>query len=609
MKSFPARALSSLERRLFSVCERFNLRPGRKKDPAELRALSLLHFEIHTDGFADAFTRRYPKDKAALIKEANESSYLGQESAIPWHQDTVTGFSWDAAAFYADIRFGNRDGADIKNPWERSRCHHLLRLGQAYALTQDEKYAQSFVLQVSDWIGKNPRSRGVNWVSPMEIAIRACNWLLAWDFFRESASITEGFEAQLRLSLADHGAHIAHRLEHGGKNGTNHYIANLLGLAYIGVALDNEKWTMLAERELEKEIQLQLHDDGMHYEASIGYHRLVAEMFFYFSLLSVRHSDLFTLNDEGFARSLDAMFDFTSRLMDARGCVPLIGDNDSGRFHSLLTRDDSDMTYLIGFGRGSIEDSESAWLFGLNPRHHEQGMMPSPHGSSGLIALRQNKQLLVFSAQPNGANGKGHHTHNDKLAVTLSVDGEPIFIDPGTAAYTGNPALRNLFRSTAMHNTVQIDGEEQNRFVETDLFALRNDAEVSVVEHKVNERAVAMHSGYERFSHWVRHGRKVEWRDGTWLIEDKFTGAGEHDFLWNFILGKSVRVETNGERKLVLTAGTIKLEMWVEGTGGAFRVENTEYAPVYRQTQATKRLVLSDRRSLPFSVTFFIRAV
>jgi uncharacterized heparinase superfamily protein len=247
------------------------------------------------------------------------------------------------------------------------------------------------------------------------------------------------------------------------------------------------------------------------------------------------------------------------------------------------------------------------WLSGINPHQYQEGFVPSPHGSSGLIALRQKDQVMVVSAQPNGADGRGHHTHNDKLSFTLSVDGRLFFIDPGTAAYTGDPVKRDLFRSTAMHNTVEVDGQEQNRFVPGSLFCLRNDADVSVIEHKTNERLIAFHAGYERLRGGVRHGRRIEWREESWMIEDKFTGSGEHDFNWNFLLGGNVKAEVLSERKLALTSGDVRLEFWAEGTEKPFRLEEASFAPAYRTTKPTKKITLHDRRGLPFSVTFFIK--
>lgn len=613
MKSLSYRALASFERRLFSVLERFHLRNGAGPDIA-VRPLQLLTEEIHSPSFPDMFRATFPEEAKSILHEAEKNSFLGEESMVPWHTDVVSGFYWDPKTFYADIVFGNKKGVDVKDPWDRSRCHHLVRLGEAYILTKDEKYAKSFVAQIQDWIDKNPRGRGVNWVSPMEIAIRACNWLLAWDFFNRSPSIPPGFVLEFARSLHAHGSHISSRLEHGGSTSTNHYIANLVGLGYIGAALGHEKWANKAEWEMENEIQAQTYDDGMSYEASTAYHRLSTEMFFYFGHLSTRCADRFSLNEVEFCRHLNWMIDFVAQLMDTKGRVPLIGDNDSGRFHSFLSREDGDMRYLVALGRSvtmvsAADISDTAWLFGFAKKEPDFSLIKVPQGSSGLIALQQDGQVMVVSAQPNGASGVGHHTHNDKLAVTLSVDGQPILIDPGTAAYTSDPELRNQFRSTHMHNTITIDNREQNRFVSGSLFKLCNDAKASVVEHRRNYFVIAMHTGYERLDHWVRHGRKVEWKDGAWVIGDKLTGIGRHTFKWTFVLDGQVTAEIVSSQKVILKAGHVQIEMTAEGTRGAFALEDTIYAPAYRKTLPTKRLVLQDEGSVPLDVTFTIKKV
>jgi hypothetical protein len=91
------------------------------------------------------------------------------------------------------------------------------------------------------------------------------------------------------------------------------------------------------------------------------------------------------------------------------------------------------------------------------------------------------------------------------------------------------------------------------------------------------------------------------------MIEDKFTGSGEHDFNWNFLLGGNVKAEVLSERKLALTSGDVRLEFWAEGTEKPFRLEEASFAPAYRTTKPTKKITLHDRRGLPFSVTFFIK--
>ena len=57
------------------------------------------------------------------------------------------------------------------------------------------------------------------------------------------------------------------------------------------------------------------------------------------------------------------------------------------------------------------------------------------------------------------------HIHNDKLSVEVMIDGNYITRDPGTYVYTADPKIRDKFRSTRAHNTIYINGYEQNEFI------------------------------------------------------------------------------------------------------------------------------------------------
>ena len=56
------------------------------------------------------------------------------------------------------------------------------------------------------------------------------------------------------------------------------------------------------------------------------------------------------------------------------------------------------------------------------------------------------------------------HIHNNCLGFELYAGDRAFIIDPGSYIYTADPVMRDLFRSTSMHNTAVIDGNEQNPF-------------------------------------------------------------------------------------------------------------------------------------------------
>jgi hypothetical protein len=108
-----------------------------------------------------------------------------------------------------------------------------------------------------------------------------------------------------------------------------------------------------------------------------------------------------------------------------------------------------------------------------------------------------------------GQNGNGGHAHNDLLSYELS-DGFPFVVDSGTYVYTADPDARNLFRSTAAHNTVVVGGEEINPIARSSLFRLRQFANPTVEQWEETAeriRFVASHDGYRRLDPPVVHRR------------------------------------------------------------------------------------------------------
>jgi len=57
-----------------------------------------------------------------------------------------------------------------------------------------------------------------------------------------------------------------------------------------------------------------------------------------------------------------------------------------------------------------------------------------------------------------GKKGSGGHGHNDLMSFEVSLSGVPLVVDPGCPVYSGDPQTRNLFRSTAYHNGLKVDG-------------------------------------------------------------------------------------------------------------------------------------------------------
>src|SRR5574339_884279 len=76
---------------------------------------------------------------------------------------------------------------------------------------------------------------------------------------------------------------------------------------------------------------------------------------------------------------------------------------------------------------------------------------------AGYCVSRSHDDVLILDAGPHGYLNGGH-AHADALSIVATAGEAPLIVDPGTATYTMDPVTRDRFRSTAMHNTVEVNG-------------------------------------------------------------------------------------------------------------------------------------------------------
>lgn len=508
---------------------------------------------------------------------------LGPE--IDWHRDLKSGYRWNRKTFYTDIPYGHVAGVDIKVPWELSRGQHLPVLGQAYLLTGDERYAREAVAQIRHWIAANPPQRGVNWACPMDVAIRSVNWLWAVALLADSEAADTAFFVDLFGGLIAHGRFLMGNLEVGPDGITsNHYLANVVGLLYLGLCArelrESEQWRKFALEALGQEMHRQVLPDGVDYESSIPYHRLVTEMFLSAALLCRHHHVTLPLT---FLQRLARMLEFVQAYTKPDGRAPQVGDADDGRLHVLHgygTTDFRDHRHLLALGALLFEREdwwltsgpawpEALWFGGTRSERWSQPpqRMPVTEESfafpdAGLYIVRDEDDYVLFNCSPVGTRGIGNHKHNDLLSLEVQLGGEDILVDPGSYLYTADPDARNTFRSTRAHATVMIDAVEQNRFMRGTLFALRVDARPRVLawEQAADcDRILAEHDGYCRLANPVIHRRTVMFLRGRCRLEvvDEFIhpqgGNGTHDLAWTFPFAPGCSIEPAAEGWIVRT--------------------------------------------------------
>jgi hypothetical protein len=295
----------------------------------------------------------------------------GNYEPIDWQLDIKSGYRWKESEWFADGGVTpNVRGADVKLPWELSRCHPLTVLSFAYAKDRDERWVREMRAQILDFIAQNPPRFGANWKCAMDVGIRAANWIVALDLFLAlGAKFDAEFLAVFARSLRDHALYIVTNLEWSPLVRANHYLADVAGLLFIAARLESteetDSWLSFAAREVLFETSVQFQRDGSSFESSTSYHRLSAEMVAHavaviggparlrlasaaskptgawkpdrFPSLAPRDTSVDFANAQPawlFER-LERMAEFTSHVTKGNGRIAQIGDNDSGRFLKL----------------------------------------------------------------------------------------------------------------------------------------------------------------------------------------------------------------------------------------------------------------------------------
>lgn len=490
--------------------------------------------------------------EAANQTLAHEFDYLGsgkvQMPKIRWHEDFKTGNVWKKGVFYLKQRQSTAKGADIKVPWELSRGHHLLWLGEAYLITKDEKHAKEVVDEIEDWWNENPFMYSVNWTCTMDVAIRAVNWLYAVTMVIDSPSVTEAFIQRFYRSLYQHGWFIFNHFERTIPYSNNHLFSDIAGLLYLSLFFKGTKkgkeWLDYTISSLYEEIRCQVLPSGVHYERSVSYHRLMSEMVVS-SLYVLKRSGANIPDDIEYRAG--GMLSYIGSYTKQNHLSPLVEDNDDGRFLPFVRRDFRQHDYLLDVGSAEmlvIANGVSPILFN---KEKESLIYPD----AGHAILRKDDVYLFVtngeqSSYDSGRKTVGTHTHNDKLSFELALGSDDIIIDPGAYIYTPQPEKSNEFRSTIKHNTIIVDGEEQNLITPKNVFLATKNSRAT--EFRLLSKS-HLEGEYKTFNGGLKHRRSFEVFDNEVLITDQLNkeGAG-HSAMLSFHFEPQLKAHIEGDK-------------------------------------------------------------
>ena len=537
----------------------------------------LAHFRARNEpgffaGFADqeataaALRSRWPGAETQIIEKADRilagrfdllglrNLYFG--SPIDWQLEPV---SAKRAPLVHWSRLNYLDAGvigDKKIVWELNRHQYFTTLGQAYWLTGNERYAQSFVAHLVSWMDQNPPKLGINWASSLEVGFRSISWLWAFHFFKDSTALPPGVFLRALKFLYLHARHLETYLSTYFSPNT-HLTGEALALFYLGTLLPEfraaPRWRETGRRILLEQLARHVRPDGVYFEQSSYYHRYATDFYTHFLILSRANGETLPLE---VAEKLRLLLDHLMYITRPDGTTPFFGDDDGGRLLILDQRPAHDFRAVLStaatlFQRGDYKyvagepAEETLWLLGAQGlaefdrvAAHEPEKQSMAFTYGGYYVMRDgwtpDSNYMLLDSGPHGMNNCGH-AHADALGFEVAAHGRTLLVDPGTYTYTGSKELRDWFRSSSAHNALTVDGESSS--VSAGPFSWSTIAQVEAQAWTSRERFdyfEGKHDGYERLIPPVAHSRAVLFlKNDYWVMRDRVKTDGKHRYdLW-----------------------------------------------------------------------------
>jgi hypothetical protein len=477
-----------------------------------------------------------------------------------WRCDPLTGADW-GLDYHADVPIYTPAGPDIRVLWELNRFGQVLLLARAFAITGDERFAETCFRQLEEWSDQNPYARGANWRSPMDVIMRAVNIVAAFELVKTAACCTPE-RLTLVLKIADtHCRFTVDNSEFSHIATGNHYITNVAGLFVVATLLPelehSAEWGEFGLTELLRECAKQILPDGVDWESSTGYHKFVTEMLMVCLMLAEQNG--IDVAEEHKLRCRK-MLEYLHAVIRPDGGMPLVGDCDGSQFLPIVRRDAEDAKYLLDMAAVLCKDAEFKigrecspevlWLFGSEGVERYTQMAVSQVESSefpnaGTYILRHKDLYVMLNANDIGLNGRGSHSHNDALSIEVSALGLAWIVDPGSYVYNCDREARHRFRSTAEHSTLVFNGREQNKIDVDEPFVSSNDSRPKLIDWKVtssdSDTLTCEHYGYSPLVH--RRTASLNHDQKFFSITDALIGDAHRTVYVSFHLAPGVEID------------------------------------------------------------------
>lgn len=417
-----------------------------------------------TNPFVDlTITSNSDADKTKADNALAENGYRFFISGYDYYSflGTDGGINWD----YAPVTETQFALQKHRHQWMESQA-------KVYRVTKDEKYVKSIVEVYSDWLETYPcpvageSSYKISSSAPLydmwtdlQATSRIMSCLNVLEYCIGSENFTPEFLSDFLVAMHDCVECI--RANEYYKETSNHRLYEVQAVYTAAVLLPElagaETWLAESVTDVSAQISAQFASDGVQNEMDPSYHIAVLGIFYEIDKVASENS-LLSRFPSGYTASLSASADFVCDMMYPDYSLENFNDTRAVSWtKSVLKKNFS--RYVEMFP----DEGRYRWM----ATEGTEGTAPtgtySEYTASGWYMMRtgwtEDDMMLILK---NNRNEDGWwHCQPDNGTVSLYRDGRHFLPDAGVYTYggsTADDALRDSYRSTAMHNTLMLDG-------------------------------------------------------------------------------------------------------------------------------------------------------
>lgn len=482
-----------------------------------------------------------------------------------------------------------------------NRQEYLYKLLLAYYIEEKEEYIFKLKEFIFKWIDNNDlEDENIIPKRAIDTGIRINSWI---DILKHLISKDLISDSELEKVLNS----IKEQIHYLRKIYKEKYILSNWGIlqtaaiinSYIwfGEYLENDEILEWAIEQFNEQVDIQIFNDGSHWEQSPMYH---------VEVLKCIHNYVYNMKsgknkiEKTFIEAIEKMTDFILYAMSPTGTIEAQCDSDRTKVKDILEKGyilTGNNKYFVALDNKVT--LSTIYMMGKQALIIKEGSIKEEVEysksfiDSGNIYIRNSwGQKSDFTVVKNGTLGSGHG-HCDLGHVSLYSDGNPFLIDGGRYTYEEEDKIREYLKSAYAHNSCIVDNLPGGIPLGSWDYGYYSNCVKNYYNQKdkVHYAEVSYMSKIEDQIGIIT--RKIVYiNEGIWMIVTEINNKGNHKLSKYYNLDSNVVLAQNGEKSFVARNNSDLIMCFEDAE--EIKIKDSIISKKYNQLNNNKKILLEN---------------